>query len=111
MRLRRNIEAEPLLRRAIEIQEKALGANHPDLAKCLNNLAEVYQAESKYSEIDQESLGPDHPELNWILKNYAELLRLTNRSAEAKEMESKIKVQLNPAVTPHRLQPNCIDSI
>ena len=32
-------EAEPLYRRAIEIGEKVLGAEHPDLATRLNNLA------------------------------------------------------------------------
>ena len=32
-------EAEPLLKRALEIREKALGPEHPDTTARLNNLA------------------------------------------------------------------------
>ena len=32
-------EAEPLLKRALEINENALGPEHPDTATSLNNLA------------------------------------------------------------------------
>lgn len=35
-------EAEPLYRRALAIQEKALGPEHADVAVSLNNLANVY---------------------------------------------------------------------
>ena len=34
-------EAEPLLRRALEIDEAALGPDHPDVAQVAENLAEV----------------------------------------------------------------------
>jgi len=36
-------DAEPLCKRALEIREKVLGADHPDVAKQLNNLALIYQ--------------------------------------------------------------------
>ncbi len=32
-------EAEPLYRRALQIRKKALGEEHPDVARSLNNLA------------------------------------------------------------------------
>ena len=32
-------EAEPLMRRALNIDEQSYGENHPDVATCLNNLA------------------------------------------------------------------------
>ena len=35
-------EAEPLYKRALAIQEKALGADHPDVADTLNNLAILF---------------------------------------------------------------------
>ena len=35
-------EAEPLYQRALEIREKALGPEHPDVALSLNNLAMLY---------------------------------------------------------------------
>jgi len=43
-------EAEPLCQRALAIDEKALGPNHPNVATNLNNLAELYRAQGKYSE-------------------------------------------------------------
>ena len=36
-------EAEPLYRRAIEIGEKVLGKDHPDVATSYNNLAMLLQ--------------------------------------------------------------------
>lgn len=36
---RRDDEAEPLCRRALEISEQIYGPNHPKIATCLNNLA------------------------------------------------------------------------
>ena len=36
-------EAEPLFRRSLEIREKRSGADHPDYATSLNNLAGLYQ--------------------------------------------------------------------
>lgn len=36
---RRDDEAEPLCRRALEISETIYGQNHPKIATCLNNLA------------------------------------------------------------------------
>ena len=68
----RYAEAEPLYQRAIAIDEKALGPDHPGLATDLNNLAALYQATGRYAEaeplfqraiaIDEKALGPDHPD-------------------------------------------------
>ncbi len=38
-------EAEPLYRRALEIREKALGPDHPDVANSLNNVASLYHVQ------------------------------------------------------------------
>ncbi len=43
-------EAEPLNQRALAIWEKALGPEHPDVARSLNNLAMVYTDQGKYEE-------------------------------------------------------------
>ncbi len=45
-------EAEPLYQRAIAINEKALGPEHPDLAIYLNNLATLYKEQGKYGEAE-----------------------------------------------------------
>jgi Tetratricopeptide repeat len=38
----KDAQAEPLLRRALAIQEKALGPDHPHVAISLNNLATLH---------------------------------------------------------------------
>ena len=38
----RYADAEPLFKRALAIQEKVLGPDHPDVAVSLNNLANLY---------------------------------------------------------------------
>jgi hypothetical protein len=62
--------ALPLARQVLEIQEKALGPDHPDVATALNNLASIYRsgqyalAESLYRRallIDERALAPDTP--------------------------------------------------
>ena len=73
-------EAEPLYRRAIEIDEKTLGKDHPDVARDYNNLARLLQDQGKYAEAEplyrraieifQASLGPDHPNTLTVKRNY-----------------------------------------
>src|SRR5207302_1393940 len=43
-------EAEPLIKRSLLIREKALGPDHPDVARSLNNLADLYQRQRRYTE-------------------------------------------------------------
>jgi hypothetical protein len=40
---------EPLLKRSLAIREKQLGAEHPDVATSLNNLAGLYLVSAKFS--------------------------------------------------------------
>src|SRR5271165_1767628 len=89
-------EAEPLYRRALAIDEKSLGPEHPNVARDLNNLAVLLRATNRLAgaeplyrralTIDEESLGPDHPNVARDLNNLAVLLRATNRLAEAEPL-------------------------
>src|SRR5271165_1887548 len=45
-------EAEPLFRRALAIDEKIFGPEHPDVATSLNNLGELYQAQGQYAKAE-----------------------------------------------------------
>ena len=64
-------EAEPLMRRALAIDEDSFGPEHPNVAIDLNNLAQLLQATNRLAEaeplmrralaIDEASFGPDHP--------------------------------------------------
>ena len=89
-------EAEPLLRRALAIDEKSFGPDHPDVARDLNNLAQLLQATNRLAEaeplmrralaIDEKSLGPDHPNVAIRLNNLAQVLKDTNRLVEAEPL-------------------------
>jgi spermidine synthase len=48
----RYAEAEPLLRQALAIREKALGPEHPDVAQSLDDLAELYASQGRHSEAE-----------------------------------------------------------
>jgi tetratricopeptide (TPR) repeat protein len=89
-------ETESLLRRAITIDEKALGPDHPHLAIRFNNLALLYKATSRYAEaepflqraiaIDEKAYGPEHPEVAVHLSNLATLYWATGRYAETESL-------------------------
>ena len=90
------LEAEPLLRRALEIYEQQLGADHPDTAMSLNNLAMLYQTQGKYLEAEpllrraleiyEQVLGANHPDTQVIRGNYVALQHAleANRSAQSR---------------------------
>lgn len=73
-------KAEPLLKRALVINEKALGPKHSNTANSLHNLADIESddalAEKLYQRalaIRERVLGPEHPECADTLNNLAEL--------------------------------------
>jgi len=88
--------AEPLLRRALAIDEKALGPDHPDVAVDLNNLAKLFETKGDYAAaeplmrralaIDEKALGPDHPTTRQLKQNLAHVLQ---ESAEATAPKAK----------------------
>ena len=67
-------EAEPLMRRALAIDEQSYGTDHPDVARDLNNLAQLLQATNRLAEAEPlmrravkiiqnfgEEIGYEHP--------------------------------------------------
>jgi len=44
-------KALPLYRRALDIYEKALGSQHPDIAATLSSLVELYRQMGAYEEV------------------------------------------------------------
>jgi tetratricopeptide (TPR) repeat protein len=89
-------EAEPLMRRAVEIGEISLGHDHPTVAGRLNNLALLLKDTKRFSEaeplmrraltIDEASFGNEHPNVAIDLNNLALLLKATNRLSEAEPL-------------------------
>ena len=89
-------EAEPLMRRALAIDEQSFGDQHPNVAIHLNNLAQLLQASNRLDEaeplmrralaIDVQSFGDQHPNVAIRLNNMAWLLQATNRLSEAEPL-------------------------
>ena len=83
-------EAEPLMRRALAIDEASFGADHPRVAIDLNNLAQLLQATNRLAEAEPllrraltifiKSLGADHPSSEVVGANYTGLLQATGRT-------------------------------
>jgi CHAT domain-containing protein len=93
---RKYSDAEELNKRALNIQEKALGESHPSVAATLGNLAEVYRYERKYSDaeglfkralgIQEKTLGESHPEVATTRHNLALVYRSQGKYSDAAEI-------------------------
>jgi tetratricopeptide (TPR) repeat protein len=89
-------EAEPLLRRALALDEALVGADHTQLATRLNNLAQLFQDTDRLGEAEllmrraleiwERTLGPRHPHVATALNNLAQLLQATVRQWDAEPM-------------------------
>jgi tetratricopeptide (TPR) repeat protein len=89
-------EAEPLLRRALAIDEQIFGKEHPNVAVRLDNLAQVLLDTDRHDEAEQmmrralaiaeRSLGAGHPTVATILNNLGQLLLATDRLDEAQQV-------------------------
>lgn len=92
----RREEAQALYRRALELNERSFGADHPNVAVNLNNLAESLRTSGKYEEaeslfrralrIDERLFGPQSPTVAIVLNNLAKVLRDTSRLDEAESL-------------------------
>ncbi len=92
-------EAIPIARRALAIQEKALGPNHPGVADMLGSLALLYGKQGRYAEaeplyrralaIQEKALGPDHPDVATELDNFAVLYKNQGRYADAEPLHRR----------------------
>ena len=89
-------EAEPLMRRALEIGEATFGRQHPIVAIRLNNLASLLHDTNRLKEaeslmrraldIDVAVFGEQHPNVAMDLNNLVTLLLHTNRIGEAEPL-------------------------
>ena len=88
------------MRRALAIDEASFGAEHPEVAVDLNNLAQLLQATNRLAEaeplmrralaIDETSFGAEHPKVARDLNSLALLLQATNRLAEAEPLLRRV---------------------
>jgi len=88
----RYAEAESLLKRALQIYERAGRKNHPWTAECMHDLATLYERQQRYQEAEplrnhtidvyQQSGAEAHLGQDWY-KSRAALYKKTNRPKEA----------------------------
>src|SRR5260221_483946 len=89
-------EAERLYQHALSIEEQVHGADHPDTATSLNNLAGLYHTQGKYAEAEplyqralticEQVLGANHLATAPSLNNLASLYRAQGKYAEAEPL-------------------------
>ncbi|MGY4356327.1 tetratricopeptide (TPR) repeat protein [Bradyrhizobium sp. i1.3.1] len=80
----------------LAIREKALGPEHPDTARSLNNLALLYTATGAYAKAEplylralviyEKTLGPEHPDTALSLNNLAALYFAMGAYAKAEPL-------------------------
>jgi tetratricopeptide (TPR) repeat protein len=90
------VEAEPLMRRALAIDEKNYGLDHPNVARDLSSLAQLLLRTGRLEEaevlmrqaltIDEKNFGKDHPNLARDLIILAQSLQGMNRVVEAEPL-------------------------
>jgi len=93
------VEAEPLFRKTLAIQEEVQGPRHPDTASGFNNLAANLTAQGRAKEaepllrkalaIQEEVLGPRHPDTATNYNNLASNLDAQGRAKEAEPLLRK----------------------
>ena len=89
-------EAVPLLEKSLKIRQQVLGAEHPDVASSLNNLASLYDAQGRYTEAEplyiqaldmkKKLLGSEHLSVANSLNNLAGLYSAQGRYTEAEPL-------------------------
>ena len=92
-------EAEPLVRRALQLCESAYGTQHPIVAICLNNLGNLLHATGRLEEaeplmrraldIDETVFGEEHHTVAIDLNNLAQIVQDTDRIEEAEPLMRK----------------------
>jgi tetratricopeptide (TPR) repeat protein len=87
-----HVEAEPLMRRALTIDEQSFTPDHPNVATRLNNLARLLQDTNRMAEAEplmrralvilSRSLGLHHPNTETVAANYRYLLNEMGQPAD-----------------------------
>jgi len=89
-------QAEPLYLQALELSQRLLGEDHPNVATSLNNLAGLYKSQGRYNEAEplylqalelrKHLLGEDHPNVATSLNDLALLYESQGRYNEAEPL-------------------------
>lgn len=112
-------EAVPVVQRILAITEKTLGAEHPDVATSLSNLANLYNNQGRYADaeplytralaINEKTRGPNHADVATSLNNLALLYANQGRDADAEPLYKRSLAIREKALGPNH--PNVAQSL
>lgn len=84
-------------KKALELAEKNVGPDHPNVATSLSNLTDFYRILGQYAQavplckralvIREKSFGPNHRDTVYIRQRLAEMQRMSDRQKEAAKIE------------------------
>jgi TonB family protein len=92
-------EAVECLRKALEIADRTVGADHPDLIILLNDLSRIYLRQSAYAAAEplllrllemKRSKGEDHPEVATVLASLATVRQGLGRHESAEQLWRRV---------------------
>lgn len=92
-------EATEFFRRALELGDRTLGADNPDLVLLLNDLTRLYLKQSMYAEAEplllrlldmKRSKGEDHPEVATVLASLAAVRHALGRHESAEQLWRRV---------------------
>ena len=92
-------EAEDFFRNALEIGDRSLGPEHPDLILLLNDLTRLYLKQSAYAEAEplllrllemKRSKGEDRPEVATVLASLATVRQALGRHESAEQLWRRV---------------------
>ena len=115
-------KAEPLIRRALEIEEKLFGPDHQKVTLPLNNLGITLSARGKHAdaellhqralEIKEKLFGPDHPETAYSFHNLADSLRMQGKYAKAEKLyRQALDIWEKQLGSDHRVVAWCLNNL
>lgn len=92
-------EAEVFLRKALEIGDRTVGPDHPDMILLLNDLTRIYLKQSAYASAEplllrllemKRSKGEDHPEVATVMASLATVRQALGRHESAEQLWRRV---------------------
>jgi TonB family protein len=92
-------EAEEFFREALEIGDRTVGPDHPDMILLLNDLTRIYLKQSAYASAEpllirllemKRSKGEDHPEVATVMASLATVRQALGRHESAEQLWRRV---------------------
>lgn len=109
-------------KRALDIQEKALGTSHSAVAGSLHLLGKLFLQQSKFEQAEsyfkksikvrQDTQGPSHPTVASVFMSLADLYKMTNHKHEAEQMyKMALNIYKSTLTEKHFSNQECLNAL